>query len=197
MPTQKTEPLKVRWWADTLFKRLFILMWLALVLSHLCALFVVHRFGDLPDMPAGGLPVLSSLPPGGFIPEDRMRGPGPGGPPPGEGPRADGADRPPPPRDGPGPRGPRGGLPTEVLWLDYFVRFVVIGMAAWFGARWLSAPMRRLTEASARLGRDLAQHKPPTRRSTNNTARSKCARPRRSSTPWRRACVRSSTRKAC
>ena len=94
MPTPNTEPLKKRWWADTLFKRLFILMWVALVLSHLCAVFVVHRFGTLPDMPAGGLPVLSSLPPGGFIPEDRMRRPGPGGPPPGEGPRADGADRP-------------------------------------------------------------------------------------------------------
>ena len=156
MPIPKTEPPKKRWWADTLFKRLFVLMWAALVLSHLCALFVVHRFGDLPDMPAGGPPVLSSLPPVGFIPEGRMREPG--RPPPGEGPNNDIRDRPPPPHDGPGPRG---GLPIEVLWLDYFVRFVVIGVAAWFGARWLSAPMRRLTEASGTLGHDLAQHKPP------------------------------------
>ena len=48
--------------------------------------FVVHC--ALPDMPAGGLPVLSSLPPGSFIPEDRIRGPCRGGPPPGGGPLA-------------------------------------------------------------------------------------------------------------
>jgi len=162
MPTPKPEAFKKRWWADTLFKRLFVLMWLALVLSHLCALVVVSRFGTLPGMPGsgpGGLPVLSALPPGGLVPDARMRGPGPGGPPPGEWPRADGSSRPPepPPRGGPGP----GDRPTEVLWLDYFVRFVVIGVAAWFGARWLSAPMRRLTQASETLGRDLARHKEP------------------------------------
>ncbi len=162
MPTPRVDAPKKRWWADTLFKRLFVLMWVALVLSHLCALFVVHRFAALPDRPTGepgGLPVLSSLPPGGLIADDRMREPGPGGPPPDD---AFGDDRPgrppPPPGDGPGPRG---GLPTEVLWLDYFVRFVVIGIAAWLGARWLSAPMRRLAEASGTLGNDLAQHKPP------------------------------------
>ncbi|MEO8060574.1 MAG: ATP-binding protein [Burkholderiales bacterium] len=165
MPTPEPEPLKKRWWADTLFKRLFILMWLALVLSHFGAVFVVHRFGTPPDMPGGppgGLPVLSSLPPGGLIPEDRAHGPGPGGPPPGEWPRPAGTGRsPPPPPDDAGLRAGRGGLPTEVLWLDYFVRFVVIGVAAWFGARWLSAPMRRLAAASETLSRDLASHKPP------------------------------------
>jgi len=31
-----------RWWADTLFKRLFLLMWVALVVSHLCAFFTVR-----------------------------------------------------------------------------------------------------------------------------------------------------------
>ncbi len=158
MPTPRPEPPKKRWWADTLFKRLFLLMWAALVLSHLSALFVVLRLGAPPDMPPGGPPVLSSLPPGGFIPDERMRGPG--GPPPREATNDDGSDRPPPPpRDHPGSRG---GRPIEVLWLDYFVRFVVIGVAAWFGARWLSAPMRRLSAASETLGHDLAQHKPPT-----------------------------------
>ena len=57
----------------------------------------------------------------------------------------------------PRPRRGRSGLPAEVPGLDYFVRFVVIGVAAWFGARWLSAPMRRLIAASETLERDLAQ----------------------------------------
>ncbi|MEO8806047.1 MAG: ATP-binding protein [Burkholderiaceae bacterium] len=166
MPTPKPEAPKKRWWADTLFKRLFVLMWLALVLSHLCALFVVSRFGTMHGGPGGGpvgLPVLSSLPPGGPVPDERMRGPGPGpgGPPPGVWPRADGSGRPLPPSPRDGPSADPGDRPTEVLWLDYFVRFAVIGVAAWFGARWLSAPMRKLTAASETLGRDLASHKAP------------------------------------
>ena len=32
------------WWADTLFKRLFVLMWVALVVSHLCAFPLVRHF---------------------------------------------------------------------------------------------------------------------------------------------------------
>ena len=43
------------------------------------------------------------------------------------------------------------GLPLESLLLDYGVRLLFIGLAAWWGARWLSAPMRRLTQASQRL----------------------------------------------
>lgn len=162
MPTPKPEPVKKRWWADTLFKRLFLLMWVALVLSHLCAFFVVRNFAmpaDGPVLGPGGLPVLPSLPPGGLMPGAQRRGPGPGGPPPGDRPRQDGADsRPPPPPNGAG-FSANGGLPMEALWLDYFVRFVVIGAAAWFGARWLSAPMRKLAVASETLGRDLAQHR--------------------------------------
>jgi len=161
-----------RWWADTLFKRLFLLMWVALVVSHLCAFFSVRYFHgfDRGPGPAGSLPVLPSLPPGALTPQPPvppratdMRVTGPGGP-----------DRPPPPefggppRDGPGgPGGPGdpgraagGGLPTDALWLDYFVRFVVIGIAAWGGARWLSSPMRKLARASAALGRSIKQRQP-------------------------------------
>jgi signal transduction histidine kinase len=69
-----------------------------------------------------------------------------------------------PPRVGEpnGPNGPgmRGGLSAEALWLDYLVRFAAIGVAAWFGARWLSAPMRRLAEASEGLGHALGQRRP-------------------------------------
>ena len=154
-----------RWWADTLFKRLFLLMWLALVASHLCAFFTVryfHGFDGGPGAPsagtAGPLPVLPSLPPGGLMPHS----------PPGGVPAPDGrADRPPPPPDfgGPPPDGPGreaggDGLPVNALWLDYFVRFVVIGVAAWGGARWLSSPMRKLARASAALGRSIRQRQP-------------------------------------
>ena len=179
-----------RWWADTLFKRLFLLMWVALVVSHLCAFFSVryiHGFDRGPG-PAGSLPVLPSLPPGGLTPHSPapsrgadMRGPRPDapddrGPPPGAAAQRGPADRPPPPPDfgGPapdspaGPRGPDGparaaggdGLPVNALWLDYFVRFVVIGIAAWGGARWLSSPMRKLARASAALGRSIKQRQP-------------------------------------
>lgn len=125
------------WWADTLFKRLFLLMWVALVASHLLAFTVTRWVNSPPDAGPRGtapLPVLPSLPPMGARPSD-MHG-----------------DRPPPPP----PDGSRGGgLPSHALWLDYFIRFVAIGVAAWFGARWLSAPMHRLARASEGLGRSL------------------------------------------
>ncbi len=164
-----------RWWADTLFKRLFLLMWLALVISHLCAFFTVRYFHGLdggPGAPAPGMtgpiPVLPSLPPGGLVPHSA-----PGGAPAPRGP----ADRPPPPPEfggptggpppdapggpgGPGPAVGGDGLPVNALWLDYFVRLVVIGVAAWGGARWLSSPMRKLARASSALGRSIRQRQP-------------------------------------
>jgi len=73
--------------------------------------------------------------------------------------------RPPPPGvdddtspDG-GPR--RFELPTGALLLDYGVRFFIIGLAAWWGARWVSAPMRRLATASRTLTRSIGSHEPP------------------------------------
>lgn len=141
-----------RWWADTLFKRLFLLMWFGLVASHLIAFLVTNQVHAPPgggEPAIGRLPVLPSLPPMGEPPGSmERRGPPPGPPPPDPG-------RPP----GPPPRGApdagAGGLPAGALWLDYGIRFLAIGVVAWFGARWLSAPMRRLAEASEALGRAL------------------------------------------
>ena len=48
------------WLADTLFKRLFALMWLALVVSHAVAFLVVARNGPAT---VGRLPTFPSLPP--------------------------------------------------------------------------------------------------------------------------------------
>lgn len=41
--------------------------------------------------------------------------------------------------------------------LDYGIRFLVIGLAAWLGARWLSSPMRKLANAAQSLGTSLSR----------------------------------------
>ena len=191
--------------ADTLFKRLFALMWLALVISHAVAFLVVTRDGP----GAGGRwPTFPSLPPFSFTqrvappahtdasaPRAPASGarmpfgqPGNGGPPDGhggpggpggmDGPHGPGGPPPFPnqggmgaptnmPADGAmGPGGPRadtqgGGLPASAALLDYGIRLLIIGLAAWLGARWLSAPMRRLQSASRKLGQSLAQNEAP------------------------------------
>ena len=122
-----------RWFADTLFKRLFALMWLALVVSHVIAFLVVTYHHSMP--PGGHLPTFPSLPPW-------PRAMSPGGP-------------------GPMPLAGAGDLPATVVLLDYGIRFVIIGLAAWLGARWLSRPMRNLAHASTALQRSLAGHGPP------------------------------------
>ena len=55
-----------------------------------------------------------------------------------------------PPRDGSAP-----GQLAAMLVPDYGVRVLVIGAAAWFSARWLAAPVRRLVGASRSLNRNL------------------------------------------
>jgi len=183
--------------ADTLFKRLFALMWLALVISHAVAFLVVTRDRATGN---GRWPTFPSLPPVSFarhaapasapgpasagMPsrrEDRPAPPpgagGDGGPPPWQGGPGDPADmgpggpppswkpgNPPMPADGPGGPGgsARGGaLPTSAALLDYGIRLLIIGLAAWFGARWLSAPMRRLQSASRDLGQSLVRNDAP------------------------------------
>jgi protein-histidine pros-kinase len=129
-----------RWWSDTLFKRLFALMWIALVASHLVAVTIVRetvaRSG--PGEPGfGRLPMLLSLPP-------MQGGRGDGGPP-----------------RGPGPGSRMQGMPATALLLDYGIRFFVIGLAAWWGARWLSKPMGRLSTASRSLGTAIANNERP------------------------------------
>ena len=166
-----------RWFGDTLFRRLFLLMWFALVASHLLAFTITRQVHAPPGNGAPGassLPVMPSLPPMGAPPSRGQPG---GQPPQAGGPRGNESPPGPPPGDGfgpgdpgssdgaAGPAGPGapnegGGLPASALWLDYFVRFVAIGVAAWFGARWLSAPMRGLADASDGLSNALADGRP-------------------------------------
>lgn len=182
--------MRLSWFTDTLAKRLFLLMWAALVGSQLLAYAAVHlvHFED-----KGGplvIPTLPSLPPTPGLPDARMPR-REGGPPPGfereqgrgpsqeqgrdqqgrdhdlnrermppamrgdPGPSEDGPDlRPEMGRDDGGRRAPRsfgGGLPTGVLLMDYGIRLLVIALAAWWGSRWLAAPMKKLVGASDAL----------------------------------------------
>jgi len=153
------------WWSDTLFKRLVLLMWLGLVASQLLAFAAVTRGSSLHSDGAGGLaiPLMPSLPPIGAAPQrDGHPGPSPlllsPGPNGDFGARA--VSQPELSSFGPMPnRGPA----ASALWMDYAIRFLAIGLAAWFGARWLTAPMRRLAAASEDVGRTLeySQHVPP------------------------------------
>lgn len=149
-----------RLWADTLGKRLFLLMWVALVLSHVLAFAAVRwlylpagqgmvrslpTFPSLPPTP--GLLDLHREPPGGFSePTDEAPSPWP---------------------DEffmPGPdetQAPGRGLPTEALLLDYGIRLLVIALAAWWGSRWLAAPVRRLVTAADGLGAAITSAQAP------------------------------------
>lgn len=135
-------------WTDTLTKRLFLLLWGTLVLSHTLGFWFAHVHPESGVVPGlASVPVLPSVPPlpgwhdhdhdhdrdpdhghSGHHDHDHGRGHGPdhdGGPP--------------------------------NLWLDYLVRLLVMGAAAWLGARWLTAPMRRLSQASEALAQALGR----------------------------------------
>ena len=151
-----------RWFADTLHKRLFLLIWATLVVSHFAA-FTITGFverGNASFM--DHVPTLPSLPPVPGL-EDG------GGPPRREGNqlRERGFG---PPHDGgpgraghaPGPDHEGGGAPfeherlsTRGFILDYGIRLLLIGFASWLGARWLSRPMSKLVVASHALGSSL------------------------------------------
>ncbi|MCX2865557.1 ATP-binding protein [Paucibacter sp. PLA-PC-4] len=134
------------WFTDTLAKRLFLLMWAALVASHLAAFAAVHLLHFERGTPAR-LPVFPSLPPTPGLPQDEhgSQRPPPGPPPP------DSLAEPPPQATG---------LPTDALMLDYGMRLLVIALAAWFGSRWVAAPVRRLVQASQTLGEALGGQEP-------------------------------------
>lgn len=145
---------------DTLALRLFLLMWGALVLSHVAAWSTVRLL-----MPAPGVQ-------GHFAPGPGFGGPGPR--PAAEGPPGDprslglGAAPPPgpprlPPGEPPTPTFPSlpPNLPGNLALVDYGVRFLVIALAAWWGSRWLAQPVSRLVGAAEQLGPALAQGRQP------------------------------------
>lgn len=157
--------MRLSWFTDTLAKRLFLLMWAALVGSHLLA-YTAVQFVHLDQLGqrgpgAGSLPTFPSLPPTPGVPDARSPGRDRPAPPPMHGER--GEPGPPdvgpdlhPDMGGPGPLPRRSpGLPTEVLLLDYGVRLLVIALAAWWGSRWLAAPVKKLVQASDALAANI------------------------------------------
>lgn len=145
---------------DRIGLRLFLLMWLALVLSHAAAWLLVTR---------------TLMTPGG--PDARH------GPPPLHALRPDGP-RPPGLPDGGLPPGERGGagmvptfpsLPPDLPWrssvVDYGVRLIVIALAAWWGSRWLARPVRRLVSAAQQLTPALSRGQPAPRLSEHDGTR--------------------------
>ena len=159
---------------DRLGLRLFLLMWGALAFSHLVAWLMLSQVlrGNLGPM----------KPPVGAAPSMRTDGPcrPPAGPPRGFGPggfHGEGAEdfgdlgppqhrgpqmAPPAARQAPMPTFPS--LPPNLPWnaslVDYGVRLLIIAMAAWWGSRWLAAPVRRLVSAAQQLTPALAQGRP-------------------------------------
>lgn len=153
--------------ADTLALRLFLLIWVALVLSHVAAFIAVHTFASQ------GPPTWGGSPPPELGPHGRTDGPPRGGPPSGRPPPGGlPVGSPPlptfpslPPTPGLGapagaPPAP-GGLPPAALALDYGVRLFIIGLAAWWGSRWLARPVERMVSAAQALGPALASGREP------------------------------------
>ena len=178
--------------ADTLFKRLFALMWLALVISHAVAFLVVTRTA-CPAAPADacrrsrrcrrsrsaharrGPASARARASASDAARRRPANPvaeagdmhGPGGPAARRHGRAAAsgdsraaADAGAMPRRAASAAGHRACRRRWPL-LDYGIRLLIIGLAAWLGARWLSAPMRRLQAASRTLGQSLARNEAP------------------------------------
>ncbi|WP_456291617.1 ATP-binding protein [Pseudomonas sp. AK106] len=118
--------------ADTLFARLFGGALLAIVLAHLLAFVWFHYYGPrMPPPPNCDQPIASQMQP----PPERNAA-------------TDEDDRRPyPPRC----RTPLLGIPLVPL----LFQLISLVLAAWFGAKALSRPIRRLSEAAERLSENL------------------------------------------
>ena len=117
---------------SSLFGRLALLLSVAALASHGLALTMLFQLGPPPDLRMEPPPVAPPL----------MR--------PVSKPFIEFHRQPPPPRP---PEGAVLGLPG--VWLDIGVRLAALVVAAWIGARWLSAPIRRLASAAKALGQDI------------------------------------------
>ena len=142
----------IRWLTGTLSGRLFLLMWAALVTSHVLAFAVVHTVHFPPSSvdrgPPEGLPTFPSLPPTPGMPDSPADRPSTSV----NAAARNFSDSSPPRRPPP--------LPPATLALDYGIRLLVIAAAAWFGSLWLAGPMRKLVSASQSMGQAVAGDAP-------------------------------------
>ncbi len=120
--------------ADTLFARLFGGALLAIILAHLLAFIWFHHYRPaMPPPPPALQQNVQPLPPASESSDS---------------PSALQALRPPPPPPG---RPPLLGIPLMPL----FFQLATLVVAAWYGAKALSRPIRRMSEAAERLSENL------------------------------------------
>lgn len=119
--------------ADTLFARLFGVSLAAIVLAHVLAFFWFQYYGFGPPPPA---------PPTQHASSDRSG-------PPEFGPPLDAEGRPMPPPD----REPHSPLRGPLV--PFLFQLVTLVIAAWYGARFLSRPIQRFSDAAERLSENL------------------------------------------
>ena len=131
---------------DRLPVRLFLSLWLALVLAHYLGYGVQrwwspHEEGRPPPPGVMALPPADGLPPPGASAPSRSlqdrHGPVPQG----------GSDEPP--------------MPLVSILIDYGVRLLVFGAAAALAARWVSRPLSRLHAAAGQLEQQVLAGQPP------------------------------------
>jgi protein-histidine pros-kinase len=148
--------MKPRWSRlNSLPVRLFVLLWLALVLAHYLgyALQLLNSpEGQRPPLP----PAVMALPPAdGLPPPGGPRAPGPPHPPAPASPQGLTAPEPPP-----GPHDPPGAHGVGML-IDYGVRLLVFGLAAALAARWVSRPLSTLHASAGQLERQVLSGERP------------------------------------
>ena len=124
-----------RWVPRTLFGRLALLLFVAVLASHVLALTLMF---NLHDLTGHGPP-----PPPQVLQEavDQAQA-------------SPGERRPSGPPGGPRPHGPPSIWDAGLL-LDIGVRLTALMVAAWVGARWLSQPIDRLARAARELGKNI------------------------------------------
>ncbi len=130
---------------DTLFARLFLLILLTLVGSHLVAWLVITRWA----MPAAPPPPLASVSGSASAPRPAPPLPVLGSLPPTPG------------LSGQALPAENAALPLPVLLADYGLRLLLIALAAGWGARWLARPVARMTAAARSLGAGVARGQAP------------------------------------
>ena len=140
-----------RWlrWPDSLFARLACLLTVVAITSHVLALTLMFEFRvpppeppHNPRPPAQGDPELQPITIGQDNTGYTVRHIAP---------LIQPSGHPPPPQPQP--------MPLWTFLIDMGVRLLTLLIAAWFAARWLAQPIRKLAVAAQELGRNL--HRPP------------------------------------
>ncbi len=136
---------------DSLFGRLALLLFVAVLASHILALTLLFEMRHEADTPRPS--VITGM----LREEEKLHGARPAAPPP----AAQAAKSTAPAPAAEDDDAPPGGvlLLEGDLLLDMALRLGALLLAAWVGARWLAEPVRRLAAAAQELGRDI--HSPP------------------------------------